>query len=51
MCHLKLDICFHSFLPPSDLQWPILGLNLMDLLVSNKLSEFHTEVELIPPEV
>lgn len=34
----------------SPLQWPVLGLNLMALLASNALSEFHTELELIPLE-
>jgi len=41
---------YQKLLPQSELQWPILGLNLMYLLVSNKLSEFHTELELIPYE-
>mmetsp|Transcript_4324 Transcript_4324/g.6477 ORF Transcript_4324/g.6477 Transcript_4324/m.6477 type:complete len:271 (-) Transcript_4324:192-1004(-) len=29
-------------------KWTVLGLNLMYLLANNKLSEFHTELELIP---
>jgi len=41
---------YQKLLAASDLQWPILGLNLMFLLASNKLSEFHTELELIPYE-
>jgi hypothetical protein len=27
------------------------GLNLLRLLVANRIAEFHTELELIPPEV
>jgi 26S proteasome regulatory subunit N12 len=44
---------YHDFgvlLPPSDRQWPIIGLNLMNLLVSNEIAAFHTELELIPIE-
>jgi len=35
---------------PSLLQWPLLGSNLLRLLASSKLDEFHTELELIPFE-
>jgi len=31
-------------------KWMILGLNLMHLLAQSQLSEFHTELELIPLE-
>jgi len=41
---------YSKMLRPSDNQWPVLGLNLMFLLASNKLSDFHTELELIPYE-
>jgi len=34
--------------PPSQRQFPILGLNLLHLLADNRLAEFHTELELIP---
>lgn len=34
----------------SDYMYPILGLNLMRLLAQNRLSEFHTELELFPPD-
>jgi len=34
-------------LPPSQQQFPLLGLNLLRLLAKNKLDEFHTELELI----
>lgn len=39
---------YARFLKPSEHQWPILGLNLMSLLAANKISDFHTELELIP---
>lgn len=35
-------------LPPSSYQLQLLGLNLMSLLASNKVGEFHTELELLP---
>merc|ERR1719231_1904579 len=38
-------------LPPSQRQYPILGLNLLRLLAQNRIAEFHTELELIPPEL
>ncbi|KAL6049190.1 26S proteasome non-ATPase regulatory subunit 8 [Balamuthia mandrillaris] len=37
-------------LPPSPLQYTILGLNLLRLLALNRISDFHTELELIPVE-
>ncbi|CAI9093449.1 OLC1v1028951C1 [Oldenlandia corymbosa var. corymbosa] len=36
-------------LPPSAQEYPILGLNLLRLLVQNRIAEFHTELELLPP--
>ncbi|GAB4834604.1 26S proteasome non-ATPase regulatory subunit 8 A [Ancistrocladus abbreviatus] len=36
-------------LPPSPQEYPILGLNLLRLLVQNRIAEFHTELELLPP--
>jgi len=41
---------YEAKLPPSQLQFPLLGLNLLRLLAKNKLDEFHTELELIPME-
>merc|ERR1719502_2426094 len=38
-------------LPASQRQYPILGLNLLRLLAQNRIAEFHTELELIPPEL
>jgi len=38
-------------IPPSERQYPILGLNLLHLLAANRLAEFHTELELIPIEM
>ncbi|GMQ05760.1 hypothetical protein CsSME_00050653 [Camellia sinensis var. sinensis] len=34
-------------LPPSPQEYPILGLNILRLLVQNRIVEFHTELELI----
>ncbi|PQP99717.1 hypothetical protein Pyn_32040 [Prunus yedoensis var. nudiflora] len=34
-------------LPPSPQEYPILGLNLLRLLVQNRIAEFHTELELL----
>ncbi|KAK6935557.1 CSN8/PSMD8/EIF3K [Dillenia turbinata] len=36
-------------LPASPQQYPILGLNLLRLLVQNRIAEFHTELELLSP--
>ncbi|XP_075522707.1 26S proteasome non-ATPase regulatory subunit 8 homolog A-like [Primulina tabacum] len=36
-------------LPLSAQEYPILGLNLLRLLVQNRIAEFHTELELLPP--
>ena len=38
-------------LPPSQRLYPLLGLNLLRLLAQNKIAEFHTELELIDPDV
>ncbi|XP_028113996.1 26S proteasome non-ATPase regulatory subunit 8 homolog A-like [Camellia sinensis] len=37
----------HGRLPPSPQEYPILGLNLLRLLVQNRIAEFHTELELL----
>ncbi|CAN1254525.1 26S proteasome non-ATPase regulatory subunit 8 homolog A [Linum perenne] len=37
-----------SRLPPSPQEHMILGLNLLRLLVQNRIAEFHTELELLP---
>ncbi|CAM6095564.1 unnamed protein product [Calypogeia fissa] len=39
-----------GLIPPSQEEYPILGLNLLRLLVQNRIAEFHTELELLPPE-
>eukprot|EP00741_Cyanophora_paradoxa_P002055 tig00000545_g1991.t1 len=41
---------YAHLLPPSQRQFPILGLNLLRLLAQNRIGEFHTELELIPVE-
>ncbi|MEW5300209.1 MAG: hypothetical protein WDW38_003048 [Sanguina aurantia] len=40
-----------TLLPPSPEELSVQGLNLLRLLVQNRIAEFHTELELIPPEV
>ena len=37
-------------LPPSPREHLIVGLNLLRLLVQNRIAEFHTELELVPAE-
>lgn len=39
-----------GLIPPSAQEYPILGLNLLRLLVQNRIAEFHTELELLSPE-
>ncbi|KAL6069119.1 26S proteasome non-ATPase regulatory subunit 8, variant 2 [Balamuthia mandrillaris] len=46
LCHISR----FKDLPPSPLQYTILGLNLLRLLALNRISDFHTELELIPVE-
>lgn len=41
---------YAGILKESDYMYPILGLNLMRLLAQNRLGEFHTELEIFPPE-
>jgi 26S proteasome regulatory subunit N12 len=37
-----------GIIPASPEEYPILGLNLLRLLVQNRIAEFHTELELLP---
>lgn len=39
---------YGSVLPQSEYQYQLQGLNLLCLLAQSKISEFHTELELIP---
>ena len=41
---------YKSLLQPSAYANQLMGLNLLCLLARNKLAEFHTEIELLPPE-
>lgn len=41
---------YANILKESDYKYTILGLNLMRLLAQNRLGEFHTELELFPPD-
>lgn len=45
-----MSVC-RGLLQPSKQQNLIAGLNLLRLLVQNRIAEFHTELELIPQEV
>jgi hypothetical protein len=38
-------------IPPSQTESLVLALNLLRLLVQNRIAEFHTDLELIPAEV
>lgn len=37
-----------NVLQPAPKEWSFAGLNLLRLLVANRIAEFHTELELIP---
>ncbi len=37
-------------MPASPNEAALTGLNLLRLLVQNRIAEFHTELEVIPPE-
>ena len=39
-----------SLIPLSSEEYPILGVNLLRLLVQNRIAEFHTELELLSSE-
>jgi 26S proteasome regulatory subunit N12 len=39
---------FRKLIPDSQKMYTVLGLYLMYLLASNKIAEYHTEIELIP---
>jgi len=41
---------YSGVLPESPYMYQLLGLNLMSLLAQNRLGEFHTELELLPPK-
>ncbi|KAI8915477.1 hypothetical protein PhCBS80983_g03546 [Powellomyces hirtus] len=42
---------YSATLPASESMYPLLGLNLLRLLAQNRISEFHTELELINPDL
>ncbi|KAI0053095.1 proteasome 26S subunit [Auriscalpium vulgare] len=39
---------FNSVLPPSEREYPIRGLNLIRLLIQNRIADFHTTLESLP---
>ncbi|RUP46778.1 COP9 signalosome, partial [Jimgerdemannia flammicorona] len=49
----QLNTYYHDYsaeLTPSQQMYPLIGLNLLRLLSQNRLSEFHTALEVIDPE-
>jgi len=48
VAQLKLYYTDHGADAPSEQKYPILGLYLLHLLASDRIGEFHTELELIP---
>jgi 26S proteasome regulatory subunit N12 len=42
---------FCSLIPESQKMYTLIGLHLLYLLAYNKISEYHTEIELLPAEV
>lgn len=47
---IQLKIYYHAGLEPSPLHYPILGTRLLQLLVENRMAEFHNELELLPEQ-
>lgn len=44
-------MCYPStVLPPSSRRSPVIGLNLIRLLTQNRIADFHTELESLPPK-
>lgn len=41
---------FDSVLPESPFKYELLGVNLLCLLCKNKIADFHTELEQLPPD-
>jgi hypothetical protein len=44
------SFCDRDELPESPFKYQLLGLNLLFLLSQNRVAEFHTELELLPPD-
>jgi 26S proteasome regulatory subunit N12 len=44
--HLKIS----GIIPESAKKWEIIGLYLLNLLTSNRIGDFHTELEMLPVE-
>ncbi|EJU06586.1 hypothetical protein DACRYDRAFT_61370 [Dacryopinax primogenitus] len=42
---------FRSQLPPSPREYPLIGLNLIRLLTQNRIGDFHTTLETLPPNI
>lgn len=48
---LDLGLKRRHLIPPSSSEQLVVGLNLLRLLVQNRGADFHTELELLTPEV
>lgn len=44
-------LCCRHVAPQAPQEWVFAGLNLLRLLLANRIAEFHTELELIPEQV
>lgn len=51
LSQLKVYYFDYKDLPESTNKYQLLGLNLMRLLAQNRLADFHTEVELLHPDI
>jgi 26S proteasome regulatory subunit N12 len=47
----EADREFSDQLPPSPREYPLIGLNLIRLLTQNRIGDFHTTLETLPPNV
>ncbi|KAI9447817.1 proteasome 26S subunit [Lactarius indigo] len=44
----QLQTSYSTILPPSEREFPIRGLNLIRLLIQNRIADFHTTLESLP---
>lgn len=47
-CSLCWVCIYSTILPPSEREFPIRGLNLIRLLIQNRIADFHTTLESLP---
>lgn len=48
---LLCALCCRQLMPQAPQEWVFAGLNLLRLLLANRIAEFHTDLELIPEQV